>query len=164
MLWTWDMRAYLDIETSFTGRITVVGIYLPSQGVVQWVGEEAHRTHIVSSLDLVSTLVTYNGSRFDLPVIRGAVGVDLLRFFKHRDLMYECWRRGWFGGLKAVEKRLGIPRTLPDMNGRDAMRLWEAYSRYGDCGALDRLLVYNREDIVNLALVEKAIDSIPAMS
>ncbi len=67
--------------------------------------------------------------------------------------MYECWRRDLYGGLKAVERKLGIRRSLPDLNGRDAMRLWAAYMERDEEEALVMLLQYNREDVENLALL-----------
>lgn len=67
--------------------------------------------------------------------------------------MYDCWRRGLYGGLKAVERQLGIPRSLPHLDGRDAMRLWAAYVDRGEEEALELLLRYNREDVENLDLL-----------
>ena len=56
----------------------------------------------------VQTLVTFNGSTFDLPMIRKRLYSDLKRDFEHCDLLYICRRRGLRGGLKKVEELLGI--------------------------------------------------------
>ena len=98
----------------------------------------------------VETLYTYNGRWFDLPFIRSRLGVDLERNFRHRDLMYDCWAMNLYGGLKGVERRLAIRRSLPDMDGADAIRLWRRYQATEDLEALRLLLEYNKEDVLNL--------------
>jgi uncharacterized protein len=150
-------RAYLDIETSFTGRITVVGIYFPDMEIIQLVGDEITHTSLMDALSSASAIVTYNGNRFDLPVIKRRVGLDLRAHFSSCDLMYECWRRGLYGGLKGVEHQLGISRQTEGVTGSDAPVLWERYVRKGDPEALDLLLKYNRDDVMNLAVVERLL-------
>jgi uncharacterized protein len=148
------LKAYLDIETSFGKEITVIGIFIPPDRVIQLVGEDANWTNLWNALDGVTEILTYNGARFDLPVIRQAVKLDLNKYFDCRDLMYACWRRNLYGGLKKVEEKLGIDRISKGIDGMEAMRLWERFRIYGDEGALETLLVYNREDVVNLYHLE----------
>jgi uncharacterized protein YprB with RNaseH-like and TPR domain len=153
------MDAYLDIETtglhySYSG-LTVVGVALadtdqPPSQVHQLVGDEISAEAIQAVLRPADCLYTYNGARFDLPFIRAKLGLDLFRQLRHVDLMFHCWRNQLKGGLKAVERRLGIERTLPDVNGYMAVQLWWDYVNTGDLEALDTLLAYNREDVVNL--------------
>lgn len=150
-------RAYLDIETSFTGRITVVGIYFPDTEIIQLVGDEITHVSLRQALSTASAIVTYNGNRFDLPVIKRRVGLDLRADFTSCDLMYECWRRGFYGGLKGVERQLGISRQTQGVTGQDAPVLWERYVRKGDPEALELLLKYNRDDVVNLAVLERML-------
>src|SRR5574337_1548527 len=118
------MKAYLDIETSFEGAITVVGLYTTDRGLVQLIGGKISDLAVWQALEGVRTICTYNGSRFDLPVIRRRLGLDLAREFRSCDLMYDCWRHGLFGGLKRVEEQLGISRRVKGIGGFDAMRLW----------------------------------------
>lgn len=151
------LEAYLDIETTglsaFSDDITVIGIYL-SRGeeteCVQLVGGDINRHTLLEILDGVDIIYTYNGHRFDLPFINKRLGVNLEEIFKHRDLMFDCWRCNLRGGFKAVERQLGIPRELVEVDGRVAIRLWWRYVETFDLEALDTLLAYNREDIVNL--------------
>jgi uncharacterized protein YprB with RNaseH-like and TPR domain len=154
-------EAYLDIET--TGLtpsgcdITVIGIHLRRRGntdFIQLVGKDATAHGVRDALAGADILYTYNGSRFDLPFIHAALGVNLAALFPHRDLMYDCWRNGLYGGLKVVERRLGIPRKLPDMNGWEAVRLWWKYVESFDLNALNRLLEYNKEDVLNLKILK----------
>jgi uncharacterized protein YprB with RNaseH-like and TPR domain len=151
------IEAFLDIETtglSF-GRdeITVIGIYLckgEEVRVCQLVGRDVKRSRLLEALRGVTRLYTYNGQRFDLPFIRSALGIDLAEMFEHRDLMFDCWDNNLYGGFKGVERQLGIPRKLTEVNGLEAVRLWWRYIDYADLTALEKLLAYNREDVVNL--------------
>ncbi len=75
--------------------------------------------------------------------------------------MYDCWRNNLYGGLKSVERQLGIKRRLNDINGWEAVKLWWRYANDYDEKALAILLEYNKEDVINLkALKEKLLNSI----
>jgi len=148
------MRAYLDIDTTFSGSISMIGIYRPDIGTIQLVGGGVRDVVLYEALEGVSTIVTFNGSCFDLPVIRKRLYADLKRDFEHCDLLYICRRQGLRGGLKKVEQILGIGRATAGISGWDAPRLWHRYESTGDQRALRTLLDYNREDVVNLALLE----------
>ena len=156
------MKAYLDIETSFGGEITVIGIFCPPERVIQLVGEEVNWTNLWNALDGVSEILTYNGARFDLPVIKRHVRLDLNRYFQCRDLMHDCWARNLYGGLKKVEEQLGIDRGSKGIDGMQAMRLWERFRYDRDEASLKTLLEYNRDDIVNLYHLENILEKIPA--
>src|ERR1700712_305880 len=149
------MRAYLDIETTFSNAISVIGISRPDVGTIQLVGGGVRDLSLYEALEGVRTLVTFNGSSFDLPVIRKRLFADLKREFEHCDLLYICRRKGLRGGLKKVEEILGIGRATAGISGWDAPRLWNRYETYGDRAALQTLLEYNREDVVNLAVLER---------
>ena len=153
------MPAYLDIETSYDGALTVVGLWRPHGGLSQWVSPDIDSAELLEALSGAQALYTYNGHRFDLPVIHRRLGLNLRRLFASRDLMYDCWRRGLYGGLKAVKRQLGIPRSLPHLDGRDAMRLWAAYVDRGEEEALELLLRYNREDVENLDLLRSHLSA-----
>lgn len=133
--------------------VTVVGIYIcngEDAEVTQLVGKDITKVSLSEVLEGVGILHTYNGSRFDLPFIHSCIGIDLNRIFPHRDLMFDCWKNHLYGGLKAVERQLGIGRQLKDMNGWEAVKLWWKYVESFDLDALNKLLEYNKEDVVNL--------------
>lgn len=155
------MRAYLDIETTFASAISVLGIYRPDSGTTQLVGGGVSDINLYDALAGVTTIITFNGSTFDLPVIRRRLLADLRSEFDHRDLLYVCRKRGLRGGLKVVEQRLGIGRATAGISGYDAPRLWDRYEVRGERSALDTLLAYNYEDVVNLALLEAILDGAP---
>ncbi len=155
------MRAYLDIETTFSGAISIIGIYRPDTGTTQLIGGGVHDLNLYAALTGVDTIVTFNGTGFDLPVIRRRLLADLRNGFEHRDLLYICRKRGLRGGLKVVEQVLGISRESAGISGFDAPKLWERYEIYADQRALDTLLTYNYEDVVNLATLEAILDATP---
>lgn len=158
------LDAYLDIETTglcrYTGDVTVVGVYLcdgcGNESVVQLVGHDITALNLRGLLAETRSIYTYNGKRFDLPFLHNYVGLDLAALYHHHDLMYDCWKYRLYGGFKVVESRLGIFRELQGIDGLQAVGLWWRYVQDGDLDALDLLLRYNREDVVNLkALREK---------
>ncbi len=144
--------AYLDIETTGLdmGRdaVTVVGVYDGRRKRSFVRGENLE--DLPAALETTRLLVTFNGARFDVPFLRRAfprMRLDQL----HLDLVNPLHRLGYWGGLKRIEARLGIERSdeTAGLRGMDAVRLWEAYEA-GDDDALERLLAYNLEDVVNL--------------
>jgi uncharacterized protein YprB with RNaseH-like and TPR domain len=156
--------AYLDIETTglspWYDHITVIGICLydgSNSEFVQLVGDDANRDNLLKALQGVNTVYTYNGSRFDFPFIRTSLGVNLSDIYHHHDLMYECWERNLYGGFKAVEVQLGIPRRLKEVGGFEAVLLWRRYCDAGDRHALDLLLEYNKEDVLNLRVLREKL-------
>lgn len=146
-----DSIAYVDIETtgmeSEADEITIIGLY-DGERFHSYVGPET--TNFPDDLERFSVIVTFNGASFDLPFLRRALP-DLRLHQIHIDLRHVFARLGMKGGLKSVEKRLGIARTprTKDLRGMDAVYLWNKYTK-GDEEALEILLEYNMEDVVNL--------------
>lgn len=158
------MRGYIDIETTGLGwkysELTVIGIGIERRGrikVVQLYDSALGEKGLLAALDGVTELYSYNGARFDLPFIRNKLGIDLAKRCKHSDLMYACHKRKWMGGLKAVEKQLGIERKLKDVDGFMAVKLYWDYVNNSDQGALRTLLEYNKEDVVNLSCLRRQL-------
>jgi len=158
------LEAYLDIETTGLSpaydNITVIGIYLTDgnyQRFVQLVGEEVTRTNLLEVLQGVKVIYTYNGSGFDLPFVNALLGVDLTKSFIHHDLMLDCWKNNLYGGFKAVEVQLGIDRQLKGIDGAEAVRLWWEYQDDQDQDALNTLLYYNEEDVLNLKTLKEIL-------
>ena len=158
------VEAYLDIETtglSPTGaEITVIGIHVcngDAATFVHLVGMDITADSILEALNGVQILHTYNGRRFDLPFIHRKLGINLEEMFSHRDLMYDCWRNNLRGGFKSVEQQLGIERESKGITGFDAVRLWWRYVDAFDLDALNTLLKYNKEDVLNLKILKEKL-------
>jgi len=143
--------AYLDIETTglIAGQstITVIGVYDGEQPRVYVQGRDLSR--FVEDVTTVTLLVTYNGKLFDLPYIRQELGIPLDQ--AHVDLRYPLAALGYKGGLKKIERTLGMERegALSLLDGWCAVRLWQYYLQ-GEEGALETLLRYNLEDVMHL--------------
>jgi len=85
-----------------------------------------------------------------MPMIRSRFHYNIFNHV-HVDLRFPLSRLGFTGGLKRIEERLKIvrPEETQGLDGWDAVRLWREYEA-GSREALELLLKYNREDIVNL--------------
>jgi hypothetical protein len=99
---------------------------------------------------LCEIMVTFNGTCFDVPVIRRRFPHISLPP-AHIDLRFLLKRLGYGGGLKRIERELGVEREpgVKGLDGYDAVLLWKAHE-WGDSDALGRLIQYNTADIVNL--------------
>jgi uncharacterized protein YprB with RNaseH-like and TPR domain len=151
--------AYLDIETtgiSPRSPITLVGIYDGTRMHTLTRGRDLNGRSLNAILSSVEMIVTFNGASFDLPMIEsqypGSIPVR-----PHVDLKYPLRRLGHVGGLKAIERELGIERDrrVEYMTGEDAVYLWRLWDKNGNRNALDLLVEYNSEDCRNLASLAK---------
>jgi len=146
---------FLDIETTGLSKyydyITLVGYQLDGEYHVLLAGEDP--AHFLRALSRASSLVTFNGSCFDLPFLEATY-----RGFQwpkhHVDLRYACRRAGLTGGQKAIEEELGITcrQGLEGVDGAMAVVLWHRYLR-GDVAALRQLIEYNRADVRAMAFI-----------
>lgn len=150
---------YLDIETSgYYGDVTVIGLFdgFETKTFVKGVNLQKNTFfHVISQAQL---LVTFNGSSFDLPVLERYFGKKIEN--PHLDLRYTAKLAGYSGGLKAIEKELGIerPKEVTTISGSDAVYLWQMWQSTGNRDYLELLVKYNEEDIINLKpLAEKVI-------
>jgi uncharacterized protein YprB with RNaseH-like and TPR domain len=140
--------------------LTVVGIYIEQdeqRRVVQLYEGTLTKDDLLAALARTDVMYSYNGASFDLPFIAAKLDVDLASVFRHRDLMYHCWRRNLWGGQKKVEVQLGICRETAGMDGAHAVTLWNDYRLNGNPDALRTLLFYNAEDVRNLARIRRKL-------
>ena len=144
--------AFVDIETTGLGA---PGDYITT--VVLCDGRELKHfvqgdnlQDFVEELNSHHLLVTYNGKCFDVPFIRDYFGIPVPH--AHIDLRYVLASLGYRGGLKGCEVQLGLDREdLADVDGFFAVLLWLDYQENGNAKALETLLAYNAEDVVNLS-------------
>lgn len=143
--------AYLDIETTgmdvWGAEITTIALY-DGRSVKTYV-QGRNLEDFLDDIEDYNLIVTYNGKSFDVPFIE--------RYFRTRldhaqiDLRYVLGSLGYAGGLKRCEKALGIDRGgLDGVDGYFAVLLWHDYRQNGNIRALETLLAYNIEDVVNL--------------
>jgi uncharacterized protein len=145
-----DSIAYLDIETTGLGyrdSITTIALYDGRSTHTYVRGENLGDFPL--DIRRYALIVTYNGKCFDVPFIENQFRIGLTQ--AHIDLRYVLRSLGYSGGLKACERRFGIDRKdLADVDGYFAVLLWNDFVRSRNRRALETLLAYNVQDVVNL--------------
>ena len=157
-----EESACLDIETNGLmpgsgGVVTVVGIYDGFDYKCFVRHENLTPEDIMEEISGYKYLITFYGAGFDIPyLLRAMPG---LKFdIPHFDICFGTRRLGFRGGLKRLESELGIARdeTVKDMDGYDAVKLWE-YAQKGSSDSLELLKLYNKEDTVNLSAIAEIV-------
>jgi len=152
----------LDIETNGLmpgsgGVVTVVGIYDGFDYKCFVRHKNLTAENIMEEISRYKYLITFYGAVFDIPyLLRAMPG---LKFeIPHFDICFGTRRLGFRGGLKKLETELGIARdeTVKDMDGYDAVKLWE-YAQRGSSDSLELLKLYNKEDTVNLSAIAEIV-------
>jgi uncharacterized protein YprB with RNaseH-like and TPR domain len=156
-----DSVGYLDIETDGLERdsdVTVVTIHKNRRTVTLVNGEDLSSESLTDALEDVSMLVTYNGRCFDVPTLHCRfpdVNLDI----PHFDLRFGCKHLGMGGGLKNIEKSVGLTRSddIKEVDGFEAVRLWKRWRNSGDAESLRLLVEYNRADTINLETLAEIV-------
>lgn len=148
-----EETGFLDIEVDSCGKVILVGIsdYYNSNFFVK--GVNLSKSTVEKELSKFKLLITFNGGAFDLPKLRKELIVNIN--IPHIDLKPLCINIGLIGGLKEVEKTLGLKR--PEHLYGNPVELWKAFHASGDREYLELLIDYNREDIENLKAVMRFV-------
>jgi uncharacterized protein YprB with RNaseH-like and TPR domain len=152
-----EHAAFLDIETTgldIGSDVTVVGIFLEGSFTPFIRGVNLSERALARALRPARILVTFNGASFDLPMLRVSFP-SLPLDIPHIDLRHLAPRAGIRGGLKKVERLLGIGRAeqIKILCSHDAVHLWRIWERKRSANALRLLVDYNRADCENLRRV-----------
>ncbi|MBI5390342.1 ribonuclease H-like domain-containing protein [Candidatus Woesearchaeota archaeon] len=150
---------FLDIETASQGRqITVVGISDGYSYKTLVRKANLYPELLKQELARYKMIVTFNGSSFDLPHLE-KWSKGIVPKIPHFDLKHGCARLGYTGGLKEVEKQLGVVRAelVSRVKGGDPRLLWKTFLATGDQHYLDLLLAYNEEDVMNLKRIAEKV-------
>ena len=148
-----ERTCFVDIETTGLSKhrddITVIGLYdgKESKTFINGINLRAFEEEIQK----YALIVTFNGALFDLPFIKAKFPSIVFDQF-HVDLRFALKNLGYSGGLKNIERQVGIEREsdVSGFTGLDAIRLWKKYKRQDDEKALNLLVKYCIEDIENL--------------
>ena len=146
-----DAVAYVDIETTGlsreAGEITTIALY-DGRRIKCYINGR-NLTDFPRDIRSYDLLVTYNGKCFDIPFM--AEYFDTRFPQSHIDLRYVLKSLGYSGGLKGCERQFGLARPgLDGVDGYFAVLLWQAHQSGACPTALETLLAYNIEDVVNL--------------
>ncbi len=150
--------AFMDIETTGLGKddvLTVIGLWQAGRMFNFVRGQNL--SEFLNILRKIEVLVTFNGIRFDWPVVAQSFGLTCSP--PHIDLMHEIRVFGYAGGLKKIERILGIKRAPDeDGDGAGAAFLWRRHlAAPADKTNLARLLKYNAADVRALLLLSRLI-------
>ena len=149
-----DECVFLDIETTGVEKsddITVIGLYdgLETKTMIEGINMDFYK--LKRELMKYKLIVTFNGSTFDVPFIKKRYP-KLLPNIPNFDLRVACNRVGLNGGLKEIERKMGIKRNkvIEKMYGGDVLLLWKMFRASGDEHYLRLLVEYNEDDVFNL--------------
>lgn len=142
--------AFLDVETTGLGQeAQVTTAALCDERSLRCFVRERNLDELQRELRGSRIVVTFNGERFDLPVLRRSLGLRMRR--AHLDLCPLMREMGYRGGLKECERLAGIwRRTGRAMNGARAAALWDVFVRTRDERVLRLLIAYNADDVLGL--------------
>lgn len=146
--------ACLDIETDGLGMdcmITVVGVDIRGRGSCLVRGKDLCPDSLAEQLREAKLLITFNGRSFDVPILEYNFPFSLPPI-PHFDLRHAFSRLGYRGGLKRIERELGMsrPQEVEYVTGEEAIYLWRLWEEKGKENALNLLIRYNLEDTRNL--------------
>lgn len=155
-----ERAIYLDIETTGTSSrapITMIGMYDGRRMHTLVKGQNLTEDNLRAILGHAGMIVTFNGASFDLPVIESAFPGSIPQV-PHLDLKHLLRRLGRVGGLKTIEREMGVERDLriQYLTGQDAVYLWRLWHKRGAWNALETLKEYNSEDCINLKTIAEA--------
>jgi len=148
----YDKTLFLDIETTglslYYDKITLIGTFDGNR--IKFFVRDHNLPEIIDYIKNFQLIVTYNGKLFDIPFIKKEFP-EIQIPAAHIDLRYLLRSVGIRGPLKTVERKLHMKRTneVQDITGREAAVLWSRFVK-GDDSSLERLLLYNIYDTVNL--------------
>lgn len=149
-----EKAVFLDIETTGmdpeSSAVTVIGVHSKKDGTRVFI-DGYNLDDFTGYIGEFDILVTFNGTTFDVPFLNSSF-YDLSLPPAHIDLRWLARSVGLSGGLKSVERQIGIarPEDVDEISGFDAVILWKHYLKNHDQSALRRLVRYNLEDTVNL--------------
>ncbi len=159
-----ESSCFFDIETTGLDErrhdVTTVSFHRDGETTTLVRDRDLTARRVREEFDAADLLVTFNGARFDVPFLERSFDLDVTT--PHLDLIYPCRRLGLTGGLKAIEREVGIDRDSEGVDGAEAVHLWHAWED-GDDDALETLVRYNREDAAGLrTLAEIAVNRLTA--
>ncbi len=147
--------SYFDLETTGLGAesdITLIGLWHRDRFHAFVRGRNLDG--FLDILDEIDLLISFNGASFDVPRVTERFRIPDLPC-AHLDLRWLCYREHLKGGLKIIERQLGIqrPAELCGVDGDMATWLWHKWERENSEDALKRLIAYCRADVTALKTI-----------
>lgn len=144
---------YLDIETSGDDllRPEITLIICLHRGRLHIFTADRNLDDFLPLLDEINLLVTFNGASFDVPQMEQHFHIPM-NDIPHIDLRWVCYHAGLRGGLKEIERAIGLvrPADLIGMDGGEADWLWKRWKETGNEKLVQRLTRYCAADVIGL--------------
>lgn len=176
----------MDIETTGLNpnfaKVILGGLLIPGEKqakqakVVQYFADERKDEAALleaygNALACSDVLITYNGSRFDLPFLKERslrhglnINLDMAQSFDlYRALHYHSKMREILPNLKqkSIEAFLGLsPFREDEISGGESVDLYMEYLRTRSKAAREKVLLHNRDDLVQLASILRVLDKL----
>ena len=141
---------FFDIETTglsyYDSCTTVIAAY-HRQKLHTFIYEE-NLDDFLQLVDQSSLLVAFNGNSFDIPFLENSFNIPTIGC-PHIDLRWIFYHQGYRGGLKMIEKQLGIrrPASVLNVDGYEAVLLFDRWQS-GDSSARIKLIRYCQTDVL----------------
>ena len=149
---------FFDIETTglswYESHATVISAF--HRGELRTFVHGKNLDDFLQLCDESRLLVSFNGNCFDMPFLEHTFNVPALG--QHVDLRWIAYHAGYRGGLKIIEKSLGIerPREISCIDGFEAVNLYHRWMA-GDDSSLATLIRYCSADAVAAYLVARKL-------
>jgi uncharacterized protein YprB with RNaseH-like and TPR domain len=140
-----DDCLFLDIEAGEQKHIIILGVSNGEYCKTFVRGFNLDTKLLAQLVKGTKLLVTFNGSSFDLPIMKRKLGI-LFSEIPHIDLRHLRASVGLKGGLKEIEKELGITRS----EVVQIIPVWNQWYRTRKPELLQKLITYNTEDTIHL--------------
>ncbi|MDO4553027.1 MAG: ribonuclease H-like domain-containing protein [Bacillota bacterium] len=172
----------LDIETTGlspgAGRVVLAGLLTPEKGGLslrQYFSshrdsEGALLNAVAEEIRKLDAVITYNGDSFDLPFLRERAerrGLSFPEGFHSLDLYQIFHRHSPFREFlpdlkqKTLERFAGLsPDRLDEIDGKKSVELYYAYCRRRDPSLKEKILLHNRDDVLQLARLLRLLDKL----
>jgi len=150
-----EQASFFDIETSgLEPESEVTLVVCLHRGTLYLFLKDENLDEFLDLLQEVKLLVSFNGTGFDVPRIEDRFHIPEIPC-AHVDLRWICHHRGWHGGLKLIERQLGLqrPRDLQGIGGEQAVYLWQVWHEKRNAAARRTLERYCAADVVSLQLL-----------
>lgn len=155
VLGNWFEKAtFFDIETTglswYSSHPSVIAAFRAGK-LYTFVYDE-NLDDFLDFLDESEFLVTFNGGSFDLPFVEKYFCIPKIEI-PHADLRWVAYHMGYRGGLKVIEKELGVdrPSDLTEVDGFEAVELFYKWQD-GNTAAGETLIRYCSADVVSTFL------------
>jgi hypothetical protein len=150
---------FIDVETTglswHYGHISVIAAF--QGGAIQSFRYGENLDEFLGLVDNSELLVTFNGNCFDIPFLERSFNLPEITC-PHIDLRWIAWHRGYSGGLKYIEREMGIrrPVSVDGIDGFEAVDLFHRWQR-GDLQARQTLIRYCAADVISTYLMAERL-------